>query len=76
MEKVSTLRLLHSEASRFRILPLWSWTLAAVELGDEVDRYLGMALDRSKSTALAKVESEAIERAVCRHRADLRERWE
>lgn len=51
-------------ASRFKVLPLWSWTLASATLAEGEGQWTGFGFDASASVAKEKAASEALERYV------------
>jgi ribosomal protein S12 methylthiotransferase accessory factor YcaO len=52
------------ESERFRVLPLWNWSLAAATLVDDDKVYVGVGFDPKRATARLKARSEAIERRL------------
>lgn len=52
------------ESERFRVLPLWSWSLAAAKLAEDGEEYVGVGFDPHGATARLKARSEALERCL------------
>lgn len=52
------------ESERFRVLPLWNWSLAAATLTENGEEYVGVGFDPHRATARRKARSEALERCL------------
>lgn len=64
MARIATPILQAVKSERFRVAPLWSWSLAAASLVSGASKYCGVGFDKNRMTARNKAVSEAMERLV------------